>query len=176
MESRYITSADLQIVAEALQDLKNQMVFVGGAVVGLYADGAITEELRPTHDIDLTITLMSFRNWYAIQEQLAIYGFHPDPFGRAICSYKCQDIPVDIMPAEDGPLGPANTWYASGFDDLWTSQVNGTEIQEFLKDECQKILDHPTSTEVLSVHIPPLLLDELLPLLEDKVHRIASLA
>jgi predicted nucleotidyltransferase len=129
MAYKYISSKDLELVAEGLKDLKNQMVFVGGAVVGLYVDVLSAKELRPTEDIDMTITLASFRNWYAIQEQLSDYGFHPDPFGHAICSFKYQDIPVDIMPAEDSPLGPANKWYALGFNNIWIRKIHDIEIQ-----------------------------------------------
>jgi hypothetical protein len=56
-------------------------------------------------------------------------GFHPDPFGHAICSYKYKDIPVDIMSIEDGPLGPTNRWYKIGFENLWTTTVKNQEIR-----------------------------------------------
>lgn len=38
MENKIINIAIVAEVAEALKDLRNQMVFVGGAVVSLYTD------------------------------------------------------------------------------------------------------------------------------------------
>lgn len=129
MENRTINIGVVAEVAKALAELKNQMVFVGGAVVSLYADDPAADEIRPTADIDMTINLMNFSNWAKMQERLAELNFYPDPFGHAICSYKYKDIPVDIMPAEEGPLGPSNKWYMVGFNDLWKITVKDEEIQ-----------------------------------------------
>jgi predicted nucleotidyltransferase len=129
MENRTINIAVVAEVAQALRELKNQMVFIGGAVVSLYADDPAADEIRPTGDIDMTINLMNFSNWVRMQERLAQLGFYPDPYGHAICSYKYKDIPVDIMPAEDGPLGPTNKWYKLGFENLWTVKAADEEIQ-----------------------------------------------
>ena len=121
-------------VAKALKDLKDQMVFIGGSVVSLYTDDPAADEIRPTADIDMTLNVANLSNWSDLQEKLSSLGFHPDPFGHAICSYKYKDIPIDIMPAEDGPLGPTNKWYKFGFDNLWTARA---------QDEAIKILPAP---------------------------------
>ena len=129
MENRAINIAVVAEVAQALKDLKDQVVFVGGAVVSLYTDDQAADEIRPTADIDLTLNVVNLSNWSVLQEKLSSLGFHPDPFGHAICSYKFKDIPVDIMPAEDGPLGPANKWYKLGFNNLWIVKAKEEEIK-----------------------------------------------
>jgi hypothetical protein len=129
MENRAINIAVVAEVAQALKDLKDQVVFVGGAVVSLYTDDPAADEIRPTADIDLTLNVVNLSNWSVLQEKLSSLGFHPDPFGHAICSYKFKDIPVDIMPAEDGPLGPANKWYKLGFNNLWIVKAKEEEIK-----------------------------------------------
>ena len=129
MENRTINIAVVAEVAKALKELKDQMVFVGGAVVSLYADDPAADEIRPTSDIDMTIKLMNFKKWTEVQERLAVLGFYPDPFGHSICSYKYKDIPVDIISATDSPLGPSNRWYQIGFDDLKIIEVEGEMIQ-----------------------------------------------
>lgn len=111
MKNRTINIGVVAEVAEALGTIKNKMVFVGGAVVSLYADDPAADEIRPTHDIDMTLKVFNLSKWNELQRELAVLGFYPDPFGHAINSYKYKDIPVDILPAEDGPLGPANRWY-----------------------------------------------------------------
>ena len=119
----------VSLVAKALGNLKDQMVFVGGAVVALYADTVADMELRETDDIDLTsVELIDYNKYSKLLEKLAQLGFHPDPEGHAICSLKFKGISVDIMPSEDGPLGPANKWYSLGFDDLWTTLAGEEKI------------------------------------------------
>ena len=75
-------------MARALCELSDQIIFIGGSVVSLYAYDPAADEIRPTSDIDMTINLMNFSNWVRMQERLAELGFYPDPFGHAICSYK----------------------------------------------------------------------------------------
>ena len=129
MENKIINIATVAEVAEALKEIKEQMVFVGGAVVSLYTDDQAADEIRPTKDIDLTLNIYNTGHWTNLQEQLANIGFHPDPFGHSICSYKYKNIPVDIMSTDDGPLGPSNRWYREGFKNLWTVLAKEQEIQ-----------------------------------------------
>jgi predicted nucleotidyltransferase len=65
-----------------------------------------------------------------MQERLAELEFYPDPQGQSICSYKFQNIAIDIMPAEDSSIGISNTWYKPGFNYLQTIQLeDGTIIK-----------------------------------------------
>lgn len=229
MENRTINIGVVEEVATALKEYKTQIVFIGGAVVSLYADDPAADEIRPTGDIDMTVNLASFSIWVQMQEQLASLGFYPDPQGHSICSYRFKDIPVDIMPADDGPLGPANKWYKIGFEDLWTVNANKEEInilrapcylatkfeafndrgknnyrtshdfediiyvidnrlnivkevektddriKSFLIEEIIKILSSPSSEEILSVHLHPLIAEERYPLLLEKFVNIRNL-
>ena len=49
----------LQIVANGLAELKDDMVFIGGAVAQLYADDPAASDIRPTLDVDCVIELSS---------------------------------------------------------------------------------------------------------------------
>lgn len=135
MENRIINLGVVAEVAEALKEYKDKMVFVGGAVVSLYTDDPAADEIRPTGDIDMTLNVVNLSDWSRIQNELSNLGFHPDPLGHTICSYRYKDIPIDIMPAEDGPLGPANKWYKIGFNDLWRVKVTTQEVY-ILKAPC----------------------------------------
>ena len=46
-------------VAEGLQQYREQVVFVGGAVISLYTDDPAADEIRPTKDIDFTINIVN---------------------------------------------------------------------------------------------------------------------
>ena len=99
-----------------------------GLFVSVYTDDPSADEIRPTADVDLTINLLNYADWVQMQERLAALGFSPDPVGHAICSYLYKGISIDIMPAEDGPIGPANRWYKVGFQNLWTTKVKEEDI------------------------------------------------
>lgn len=97
MENRTINLGVVAEVAEGLKELKDQVVFVGGAVVSLYADDPAADEIRPTGDIDMTLNLMSFASWTKVQERLAELDFYPDPEGHSICSYKYNIMPMSVF-------------------------------------------------------------------------------
>lgn len=129
MKNRIINIGVVEEVAIALQDFKDQVVFVGGAVVSLYTDDSASEEVRPTADIDLTIKLMNQSNQADIQKKLNNLGFKLDMQGHSICSYKYKDIAVDIMSTEDLPLVPSSKWYKLGLNTLQIVKANNEEIQ-----------------------------------------------
>jgi hypothetical protein len=227
LEDKTINIAVVAEVAAALQDIKQHMVFVGGAVVSLYTDDPAADEIRPTHDIDLTLNIINLNHWKEVQEKLATLGFHPDPFGHAICSYKYKDIPVDIMATEDGPLGPANRWYKMGFENLWIAKAKDQKIKmlsapcylatkfeafnsrgndyrtshdiediiyvlenrvaiveeiakedsritTFIKAQLQSIVDKSLLQEVLLAHIHPIMIEERMPIVEEKITQILN--
>lgn len=56
----------IKVVHKALEELGNQVVFIGGATVSLYTDRQ-AEEVRPTDDIDVLIELTTYA---AIEDKL----------------------------------------------------------------------------------------------------------
>ena len=123
MHNKVINLSLVAQVAEGLKELKDKMVFIGGAVISLYTDDPSADEIRPTSDIDMTINLANYAEWAKMQERLAELKFYPDPQGQSICSYKYQDIAIDIMPAEDSSIGISNKWYKPGFKNLQKVQL-----------------------------------------------------
>ena len=51
----------IETIALALGDLNDQVVYVGGAVVGLYVDDPGAPEVRPTKDIDVVLEICVFQ-------------------------------------------------------------------------------------------------------------------
>lgn len=129
MENKVINIATVAEIAVALQELKDKMVFIGGAIVSVYTDDPSADEIRPTADVDLTVQLLNYTDWIILNERLKELGFNPDPFAKDICSFNYKNIAVDIMPSEDGPIGPANKWYKIGFDNLQSVLVEGETIR-----------------------------------------------
>lgn len=115
MENKTINIAVVSKVAKALKELLDKMVFVGGAVVSLYADDAGADDVRPTKDVDMTVDLAGFSEWAKMQERLAELGFSPDPAEKIISRYRYQDVLVDIMPADVSAIIPFDILYKEGF-------------------------------------------------------------
>ncbi len=98
----------------ALGELRNQVVFVGGATVSLYADRA-APEVRETKDVDIVIQIGSLLDYHEIEKKLWELGFQNDTDSGVLCRYLFLDMIVDVMPTE-GILGFSNKWYAKGFE------------------------------------------------------------
>lgn len=105
----------LQTVANGLGELKNEMVFVGGAVAELYANNPAASEIRPTKDVDCVIEISSRLKFAELEEKLRIKGFRNDMSeGAPICRWIYKDIKVDVMPTDSNVLGFSNRWYEEG--------------------------------------------------------------
>ncbi len=123
----------LQTVADGLGDLRDEMVFAGGAVAELYADDPASSDIRPTQDVDCTIELSSYREHTELEEELRTKGFANDTTqGAPICRWIYQDIKVDVMPTDENVLGFNNQWYPGGVGNKIPKILpNGTEIFVF---------------------------------------------
>lgn len=122
--------AMLQTVANGLGDLRDEMVFVGGAVAELYADNPAASEIRPTLDVDCVIEIGSRLQFAKLEENLRALGFKNDV--SVICRWIYKDIKVDVMPTDSTVLGFSNRWYEEGIENKITKTLpDGTEVFVF---------------------------------------------
>ncbi|MFC2118243.1 hypothetical protein ACFLSY_06345 [Bacteroidota bacterium] len=123
----------LQTVANGLGELKNDMVFVGGAVAELYASDPAASDIRPTLDVDCVIELSSRTKLGKLEENLRERGFaHDITKGAPICRWVFKDIKVDVMPTDEKLLGFSNRWYVEGIQNKITKILpDETEIFVF---------------------------------------------
>ena len=123
----------LQTVADGLEELIDEIVFVGGAVAELYADDPASSDIRPTQDVDCTIELSSYKEHTELEEDLRAKGFANDTSkGAPICRWIYQAIKVDVMPADENVLGFNNHWYPGGVGHKISKTLpNDTEIFVF---------------------------------------------
>lgn len=104
----------IRTVNTALGNLKDKFVFVGGATVSLYAD-RMTEEMRPTDDVDILVEVWSRWDYAAMEEKLRQAGFQNDIEAKFLGRYIIHGVTVDLMPISGDILGFTNIWYAEGF-------------------------------------------------------------
>lgn len=102
----------LRQIAEALGDLREQVVFVGGAVAGLLVTDPLADPVRATRDVDAVVNA-SRTKFYRIEEAVAQRGFARDVTSEVICRWVHKDSGMlfDLMPVEPEVLGFSNRWY-----------------------------------------------------------------
>ncbi len=105
----------LQRVAEALGGDLERAVFVGGAVVSVYADDPAASEARPTYDIDLAVSVATAGELETLRGRLIAKGFTQSAADPVMCRFRIDGIMVDVMALEPVGWAPGNRWYASGF-------------------------------------------------------------
>lgn len=103
----------LRRIAEALGDLREKIVFVGGSVAGLLLTDPLAEGVRATIDVD-AIVEVGRAAFYHLEEELAGRGFLRDVSSDVICRWRHREsgLLFDLMPVDDEVLGFSNPWYA----------------------------------------------------------------
>jgi hypothetical protein len=91
-ESKYINLQILEKVASALGELNDEVIYVGGAVVSLYATEEGAEEARPTDDVDISVQISTYAEMDKLREQLADKNIYP-AFKEDIDTNKDTDLP-----------------------------------------------------------------------------------
>ena len=77
--SRQLNLTRIKAVANALEGLQQEIVFVGGATVSLYADPDVSPEVRPTEDVDVIIELATYAELHKLEEKLGPILFQLPP-------------------------------------------------------------------------------------------------
>lgn len=102
----------LEIVAEGLNYLLEDVVFVGGATVAIYATDPAAPQARPTNDVDLVFEIASRLEYSRLEEKLRSLKFtHDTSEGAPICRWIFRGVTIDAMPTDPEILGFANQWY-----------------------------------------------------------------
>lgn len=102
----------LRHIADALGDLREQVVFVGGAVAGLLVTDPLADSVRATRDVDAVVNATR-AVFHLIEEAVAQRGFVRDVQGDVICRWVHKDsgLLFDLMPVQPEVLGFSNRWY-----------------------------------------------------------------
>lgn len=102
----------LRRIAEALGELREQVVFVGGAVAGLLVTDPLAESVRATRDVDAVVNANRVM-FLRIEEEVAQRGFMRDVSSDVICRWvhKASGVLFDLMPVQPEVLGFTNRWY-----------------------------------------------------------------
>lgn len=104
----------LQEIAKGLQDLVEEVVFVGGATTALYIDDEGAPESLPSDDVDFVVEVATLGDFAEMEAKLRARGFKdyiPEEGETGIvCRKTFGIITVDVMPTKN-ILGFTNEWY-----------------------------------------------------------------
>ena len=116
-------------IAHTLSDLNEQVVFVGGAVVGLYANDPGAPEVRPTKDIDIVFEIGSVFKLEELRQKLAKRGIHFAKDEEVMCRFILQNTFIDIMATKEIDWAPSNPWFKFGFEYLEIVHLDELKIK-----------------------------------------------
>ena len=104
----------LELAAERLSPLLDELVFVGGATIALWITELAAPPTRTTDDVDVICDAMTYSEYIAISDRMRELGFEEDPSSRVICRWRSPEgLAVDLMPQAEDVLGFSNRWYAA---------------------------------------------------------------
>lgn len=115
-------------VARALEELVDDVVFVGGSVAALLITDESIVTVRPTLDVDVIVEVAGLPEYYKFERKLKRKGFAPVPDGP-VCRYSLGGVIVDVMPDDEEILGFSNRWYRSAIETAESRMVDGIEIR-----------------------------------------------
>lgn len=124
----------IKVVREALGDLRNEVVFVGGSTVSFYADRE-TFEVRETDDVDVIIEVLTYSDHVKFEEKIQKLGFSPDMGSKVKVRYNIKGITVDFMPTIDVAIGFENKWYPDGYKNAIEYTIDENETIKILSPE-----------------------------------------
>jgi predicted nucleotidyltransferase len=118
-------TALLSRMAEALGELCEQVVFVGGCATSLLIDDPAAPPVRATQDVDAVIAVRSRAEYLSIGNALRSRGFAQSleaaapPYRWSIGALK-----LDIMPADERVLGFSSRWYPGALETAEERQLS----------------------------------------------------
>ena len=104
----------LELAADALGELLEEVVFVGGATVALWITDPGAPPVRPTKDVDVVVEVTTRTAFHEFESRLRGRRFSEDQEDGVICRWRHPGgLILDAMPSDPSILGFANQWQAA---------------------------------------------------------------
>jgi hypothetical protein len=102
----------LRMVVGQLEELADEMVFLGGCAAGLLITDTASPPVRVTKDVDTLVQVTTKADYYRLAAKLKSKGFNEDSRkGAPLCRWVAGSLMLDVMPADPSILGFGNAWY-----------------------------------------------------------------
>ncbi len=132
MINRAANLAAIDLIATVLGDLNEKAVYVGGAVIGFYADPD-AEDSRATKDVDLFLEITTPLELEEIRQKLNQRGFKQTAEDNVLCRFNYGEIKVDVMSTVAIGWAPANLWFEKGLKHTLTINLNSARQIQLLE-------------------------------------------
>ncbi|MGH2939943.1 MAG: hypothetical protein ACRDPE_17670 [Solirubrobacterales bacterium] len=108
-----MSAAQLEVAAELLGPILDDVVFVGGATVHLWLTEPDAPAARTTDDVDVICEVATRARYYRLGERLRERGLQEAPDAPVLCRWRSVEPPLvlDVMPTDPDILGFSNPWY-----------------------------------------------------------------
>lgn len=125
----------LEAVAQGLGELRDRVVFVGGAVTSLYVDDPKSPPVTVSDDVDCVIEVAGLVDYGRIEKSLLRKGFKrpvDEEHRKIICRWDFKGTLVDVMPTDESILGFSSRWYGEAIQAKEAKTLpNGTTVHVF---------------------------------------------
>lgn len=113
-----MSEAMLELAAEILGPLTDEVVFVGGATIHLWVTEAAAPAVRATDDVDVICDVTNYGEYNLLAERLRERGLQEASDEPVICRWRDRQsgLAIDVMPTSEEVLGFSNQWYRLGID------------------------------------------------------------
>jgi hypothetical protein len=103
----------LEMAADALGPLTDELVFLGGASIHLWVSDPAAPVTRATDDVDVISAITTRADYYRLGDRLRGRGFREASDSRVLCRWRHSHtgLVLDVMPQEQSVLGFSNPWY-----------------------------------------------------------------
>lgn len=131
MKNKDIHLNILKLTIQALGELTDDLVFVGGATISLYITEPEVVEVRETFDVDCIVEVSGRLEYEETVKRLRNKGFSEDVEEKVICRYKKGDLILDVMPTDARILGFTNKWYKPAIQNTIEASLDKKKIKIF---------------------------------------------
>jgi hypothetical protein len=114
----------LCFVAERLEPLLDQLVFLGGCTTALFITDVGAPDVRVTHDVDVIVEVLSRNAYWQLEERLRELGCVQEIDEEVTCRWNLDGVTLDVMPTDESILGFSNRWYADAINNADTVSIN----------------------------------------------------
>lgn len=92
MINSHINLKIISRIATALGALNDQVIYVGGAVVSLYANDPGAGDIRPTKDLDISLSIATLAELEKTRQELVAKGFSQSFEDDVMCRFRYEGI------------------------------------------------------------------------------------
>lgn len=193
--------AMMELVADRLgEGLREQLVFVGGAVAGLLITDPALPAIRPTEDVDLVVQAAARADYHRVEQALRKRGFanrwYPQALTTAVKTALPSGLLIRLVSAPMFVATKLEAFADRGQNDYLFSHDLGDlmavidgraelieecrqldeESKDYLRNWMQRLLATPAFIEALPGHLPGDIANQArVPELTERLHLFANL-